>query len=258
MLNKHHPMKQQIFNLLFVLLFLSPSLAFSNSIQELYEKAVDAYSSEKFDESIDYYNQILAQMPSFAPAYNGIGLAIRARDNDPVEAIRNFQESIKADPNFTQGYLNLGRMYYATEDFDQAILYFEKAIAINPNLSDALVNLGWVYLLAKANPPKAIKYFLNAYKIDKNPNTYFGLGMAYFYNNNREKAIDVVTALRAMKEEQLALKLENSMREKRRVSLTPMTSQPSASAQKVSSSEPVSINNNDVKVNLRGRLEDIK
>lgn len=246
------------------ILLLAVSNSWAANVKELYESAVDAFNSQQFDASIDYYKQIIDQYPTFAPAYNGLGLAIKAKGDDDQEAIRYFQKAIKTDPRFVQAYENLGRMYYAKEDFGQAQIQFEKALAVDPQLTGAMVNLGWIHLLAKANPGKATKYFKSAYELDKNPNIYFALGMAYFSDNNRVAAMEVVTTLRTMKEEGLATQLEASMRENHRVNLNPVPGQQTTPASPLATPEaprsaPSNPNPspNEVKVRLSGKLDEI-
>ena len=80
--------------------------------------------------------------------------------------------------------------------------------------------LGWIYLVGKnANPAKAVIYFKNVIKSTPNPNAYFGLGIAYFGDNKREKVLDVITQLRDMGQDEYADKLEKSVRENRKVIL---------------------------------------
>lgn len=235
------------------------------NVKELYESAVDAFNSQQFDASIDYYKQIIDQYPTFAPAYNGIGLVLKTQGDDDEEAIRYFQKAIKTDPRFVQAYENLGRMYYAKQDFGQAQIQFEKALAIDPQLTGAMVNLGWIHLLAKANPGRATKHFKSAYELDKNPNIYFALGMSYFSDNNRVAAMEVVTTLRSMKEDGLANQLETAMRENHRVNLNPNPGQQTPPVSPLSTPEtprstPPSNPNpspNEVKVRLSGKLDEI-
>ena len=256
--------KVSFFFFLLIVLIVAPILthAQEHPIQQIYEKAVDAYNTQHFDDSIELYNQLITLAPNFAPAYNGLGLAFKARDDDYDEAIKYFLLAIKYDPNFIQGYENIGRMYYATGNYDKALEYFEKALKIDPNSTTSLINLGWIYLLAKANPPRAIKFFAKANDLSPNPNVYFALGMAYFSNNERIKAIEVVTNLRNSHEEDLALKLERAMRESRQVNLDPVTVKKNTNnnlqqPNNNSSSTNASNTDNNIKVRLKGKLEDI-
>ncbi|MDE2028824.1 MAG: hypothetical protein KGJ11_09835, partial [Candidatus Omnitrophica bacterium] len=52
---------------------------------------------------------------------------------------------------------------------------------------------------------------------DRDPKIYYGMGLAYFSSNQRVSAMDMITKLHEMGEEDLASRLENSMRENARV-----------------------------------------
>jgi tetratricopeptide (TPR) repeat protein len=244
---------------IFAIHFL-PHEAKAQSVKELYENAVDAYSSGQFAVAIDLYKQLLQVAPGFAPAYNGLGLAVQniaVQDSD--EAVNYFKKAIQYDPNFFQAYENLGRYYYKQQNFDQAKGYFEKALKIDANSVNCRISLGWIYLLAKGNPAKAVFYFKSAIDQDKTPSTYFGLGLAYFSNNQRGQALDMITVLRGMSQEELASRLEKVVRENRRVSMDPNPSpQTSTSDEAIvpaaaSQGLPDAAN---IKVRLRGTLPD--
>ena len=83
----------------------------------------------------------------------------------------------------------MGRFYYGDQDYDHAQEYFEKALKIDPNMAEAKLNLGWIYLMARAKPAKSQFFILNKLlSSSPTPNVYFGLGLAYFSNNQRENA----------------------------------------------------------------------
>ena len=59
---------------------------------------------------------------------------------------------------------------------------------------------------------KAIFYFERVLKKAKIPYAYFGLGMAYFMNDQRAMVLEIITNLRSMDQEDLATQLENIVR----------------------------------------------
>ena len=47
------------------------------SLKEIYERAVNAYDKQQYDQAMDLYQQIIKVVPTFAPAYNGWPWPIR-------------------------------------------------------------------------------------------------------------------------------------------------------------------------------------
>ena len=132
---------------------------------------------------------------------------------------------------------------------------FLKALKIDPSLTDVKLSLAWIYLMGKSRPDIAVKYFKQALKSIQKPEIYFGLGMAYFANNQRVESIDMITRLRVMGQEDFANRLEQSVRENRKVSSGIFDSVEQPEQQAVPSDKtPVATG---VKVRLRGKLSEI-
>ncbi len=239
---------------LFSFLF-SNTILHAQSVKDTYEQAVDAYNKGQFKQAAELYGQIIQVLPTFAPAYNGLGLAVKSDTGDDEKAIEYFKLAIHYDAGYAQSYDNLGRIYYARQDFDLAQANFEKALKIDPNLLSSRSSLAWIYLLVKINPAKAVIQFKKALELDKNPNTYLGLGLAYFSNNQRSQALEIVTKLRGMGQENLALQLEGAIRENKHVAIEANAVKLGDKAEGEDSSGtnlPIG-----VKVRLRGKLADL-
>ncbi|MFN3405843.1 MAG: tetratricopeptide repeat protein [Cytophagaceae bacterium] len=67
------------------------------------------------------------------------------------EALQDFDEAIKIDPNFAEAYLFKGSIYQLMEDYDIAISLYSKAIKANPKYADAYMMRG---LLLRVNNKK--------------------------------------------------------------------------------------------------------
>jgi len=61
------------------------------------------------------------------------------------EAIGEYDEAIRLDPQLTLAYLNRGAVYNEKNDFSKAITDFDKAIELDPNLFEAYYNRGLAY-----------------------------------------------------------------------------------------------------------------
>ena len=195
-------------------------LVYAATIRELYESAVGAYNHGQFDQAISFYQEIIKEAPQFAPAYVGVGLALKDKGADIEEVLYYYKLAVEKDPTNSQAMEQLGRLYYSIGRLDKAQVVYERALKINPNLPDVKISLGWTYLMGKRiSPKRAIMLFRDVIKIVPTPNAYFGLGMAYFADNQREKALDIITQLKGMGQEALAGKLEKAVRENKKVVL---------------------------------------
>ena len=224
----------------------------------MYEQAVDAYDKGDFTKAVGLFTEATKMAPKFAPAYAGLGLALKASGADFEEVLYYYKTATEVDPSSAPAFEQLGRLYYAVSQFDKAEENFQKALKIDPGMTGVKSSLAWMYLMSKPRPAKAVGYFKDVLRTSPSPNIWFGLGMAYFSNNDRGQAMDVITKLRDMKQEDLAVKLENAMREKRIVVLDTLQEQPqsgpsdAAPAQPAPSAGPAQPAG--VKVRLRDKL----
>lgn len=82
-------------------------------------------------ETIENANNFLARWPKNVDALNYRGLA-KARNNDPHNGIKDFDEAIAIDPKFVRSYYNKGLAYYKLGDKTRARTCFDQAITIDP------------------------------------------------------------------------------------------------------------------------------
>ena len=105
------------------------------------------------------------------------------------EAITEFDNAIKANPNSANIYYDRGVIYDKKGELDQAIADFSKAIEIDPALTDAYYNRGFAYY-KKGDPEHAISDYDKV--IDLSPNSadaYYGRGLAYSKKGELDEAI---------------------------------------------------------------------
>lgn len=102
----------------------------------------------KIDQAIKKFQEILKARPDYVHAYNGLGYALLRADRT-FEARTAFQkvlESPASDKNTRYfAHINLGLIYEKETDPDRAIREFEKAAAILPKNPDAYFNIANVY-----------------------------------------------------------------------------------------------------------------
>ena len=227
-------------------------------VKNLYERAMIAYSKQQYVQAMALYQQIIKTVPTFAPAYNGLALANQAASGDEGETIKYLKIAIKYDPKMALAYDNLGRIYYARQDVDHAQENFEKALEIDPNISSSQICLAWINLLIRSRPRTAIKYFKMALAASPDPKIYYGLGQAYFSSNQRAEAMEIITKLHEMGEEDLASRLENALRENKAVNAQADNGTGNASGMPVGLGPltPTLDKPTGTKVRLHGKLSD--
>ncbi len=189
---------------------LDESLA--RQAKEFFNEGKAKYEEGKFKEAIIALEKSVELDETNAPAFNYLGLAYKETDADLAEIIWYFKNAVEIDPEYAQAYDNLGKAYYGLGDFDKAIANCDQAIAIDPNLGSSHLALGWIYLLGKSNPSKSIPYFKKVVERYKVPNAHYGLGLAYFMNGENALILEEITALRELKQDNLAQQLENVVR----------------------------------------------
>lgn len=188
------------------------SCAHAQTSKDFYEQGQQAYHQGDYKKAIALYEKTIDLDPNFAPAYNALGLAHKEINADLSELAWLFKTATEIDPNDAQAYDNLGKAYYGLGEFDLAEQSCLKALSIAPNSLSVKLSLGWIYLLGKSSPQEAVAYFQEVLKNNKIPYAYFGLGTAYFMNGDRNNVLEMITTLRSMGKEDLALQLENMVR----------------------------------------------
>jgi tetratricopeptide (TPR) repeat protein len=140
------------------------------------------------DEAITQYHEAIRIDPNAFETWNNLGLALATQGHFD-EAIESYHKAIRILPNIPGVHNNLGVTFAAKGSFDEAIDSYRKAIEINPNYSDALDNLG-VALTVKGQFDEAIESYRQAIQIDANrPKTYFHWGMALNQSGHTREAI---------------------------------------------------------------------
>lgn len=248
-------------------IFVNMTLVFNancsvDDLKALFEKATEEYSNQNYPQAIKLYEKAIEIYPNFAPAYNFLGLCYKDSGSEIDQVIWYFKKAIELDPKYIMAYDNLGKVYYGIGDFAQAEKYCLTAIEKDPQLISSRLTLGWIYLLGMSRPRDAIVQFKEALGIDKAAYAYFGLGMAYFMDQQSGRTLEMITNLREMKREDLASQLEQMVRNGRYIptqasgsSLILKDKAPSV----IDSNGKIDVNNaaeniQDLKVRLRGPL----
>jgi tetratricopeptide (TPR) repeat protein len=94
----------------------------------------------QWDEAIDAYRRVVALDPTYAAAWNNLGLLLH-RMGRYDEARRAYAEALTHDPRCCEAAYNLGSLHEDLSDVASAIAHYRLALAISPDYADAHFNL---------------------------------------------------------------------------------------------------------------------
>ena len=100
---------------------------------------------KKFDEAIKNFKQAIKINPNYAQAENNLGVAYQNL-NKFNESISCYKRAIKLKSDYAEPCNNLGVVLKNLGKFNEAILYLEKALKIKPHYKEASEALGSVFL----------------------------------------------------------------------------------------------------------------
>ena len=109
-----------------------------------------------------------------------------ATQADPSTNYAQMAQSLEAEltknPNNTEAWIQLGHVYFDSDQYLQAITAYQKALALNPNNADVLTDLGIMYRRT-GQPDKAIENFDKAIQVDpKHQNARFNKGIVLMHD----------------------------------------------------------------------------
>jgi tetratricopeptide (TPR) repeat protein len=100
-----------------------------------------------------YENALMVKVPDpkikshgDAKAEYKIGMVYEKAKNDEV-ALEDFEKSVKADPNFTSSYRELGQLYYGKKEYAKAVEAYEKYLAMTEKPETPRYQYEYAYLL---------------------------------------------------------------------------------------------------------------
>ncbi|OGP88229.1 MAG: hypothetical protein A2156_14305 [Deltaproteobacteria bacterium RBG_16_48_10] len=116
---------------------------------------------------IDALKEIVKKDPKNLSAWVEIG-NLYFDSNQPQEAIKAYTEYLKIKPDNADVRTDLGIMYRNNGEIDKAIEEFKKAAQIDPKHMNSRYNLGLVLLHDKRDMKAAIKAWEDYLKVDRN------------------------------------------------------------------------------------------
>ena len=111
-------------------------------------------------------------------------------EEDWAEAIANYDEAIRLDPDDAEAYFNRGVAYDNLGQIDLAIQDYSKAIDLDPEDSDAYFQRGLAYSELEQHQ-NAIQDYQEVIRIEpEDGDAYFNRGLAYFSLGDYQRAFD--------------------------------------------------------------------
>ncbi len=141
-----------------------------------------------YDSELTLYGDNVAKLPGNAFTQNGFAVALVAAGRSE-EAVRHYQEALRLNPRYSDGYNNLGLVYFGQGQLPEAVAHYREALRLNPDNAEAHSNLG-IALLRMGNADEALTEYRQALKINPNyPEAANNLGNLYKRESRPDEAI---------------------------------------------------------------------
>jgi tetratricopeptide (TPR) repeat protein len=115
---------------------------------EYFERAYQHGEAGRYDDAIRDYTEAIRLNPQDAIAYNNRGVAYKNK-GDYDRAIADYTEAIRLNPQYANAYYNQGIAYSKKGDYDRAIANCTEAIRLNPQEALTYNNRGNAYFNKK-------------------------------------------------------------------------------------------------------------
>ncbi|MBN2223535.1 MAG: tetratricopeptide repeat protein [Deltaproteobacteria bacterium] len=152
------------------------------------------YELMQYEDAIKEYNEAVKAQPSFALAYLGIGRCL-ADSEKFDEALRQYKRALDLDPKNDEIMYEIARTYIEKGLGDEGLLMLDRAKDRNPRNPKLFLYRG-IYYYNSMQYTLAIDEFMKAAKEDsKSPEPYIKLSLLYINANNPsyqngEKAVE--------------------------------------------------------------------
>jgi len=155
--------------LVFALLILS-GCAPSKQQQALdvYNRGVAYLNKGEYDEAIADFTEAIRLNPEFAEVYYNRGLTYGRDKGDFENAIADFTEAIRLKPDYAEAYYNRDIAEFSNGDTDKAIADHTEAIRLKPDYAKAYYNRG-VAFEDRGDKSKAEQDFTKAKELGYEP-----------------------------------------------------------------------------------------
>ena len=125
--------------------------------KEYRNQGYEAQKIGNLDLAMSYYQKSIEYDPTYAPAFNDLGVIYEAKGFTD-RAKQGYLQAIAIDPNFMSAYSNLAMVYENERDLDKAAFYWKKRIELgspdDPWTQKAKKRLEDIKWVSSKNPKK--------------------------------------------------------------------------------------------------------
>jgi len=89
--------------------------------------------------AIEQYDRALTLKAHNARIWNLKGIAHRKNQQHDM-ALASFKRAVEVDPEYTEGYINIGNIYQIREEYFEAVNFYNKALELTPEQRQAIRN----------------------------------------------------------------------------------------------------------------------
>ena len=133
-----------------------------------------------------------------ATADQWIQRAMQLEDHDPVAAIDAYRRALRLRPDYTEAWINLGRLFAESGDADAAQDCFRSAIELDPADATAFYNLG-VIAQDAGKEADAIALYRRALELDPQlAEAHYNLATLFDQNGDSRSAIRHINEYRKL------------------------------------------------------------
>jgi Tfp pilus assembly protein PilF len=157
--------------------------------QQLFDKAIEEKKSQKSEQAVKTFKQLLKEDEKDFIAWTELGNL--HFEKNPKEAQEAYQKALELKPDFFFALLNFGKLQFSQKNYDASIETLTKAVTQEPTSADANHYLGEAYLGAKKGS-KAVGYLNEAIRLAPVEKAEIHLRLASLYNaaNLKPKAAE--------------------------------------------------------------------
>jgi tetratricopeptide (TPR) repeat protein len=161
---------------------------FENSLGVIASRRPGYYNKKPIpDDDISYFKKAVKIKPSFAKAYNNLGIAYQRRGTHE-KAITMYKKAILYAPDLPAAHGNLGNVYSISGRYKEAEEELKKAISLRKNDPYFHYNLGLVYYNLKDYQKAKNEFEYTTKQLANFAEAHNLLGIVYFYLGNKERA----------------------------------------------------------------------
>lgn len=134
-----------------------------------YERGGEYARQGKIDEAIGEYEEAIKINPDFAEAYNALGVIYWKDRHLLYQAERAFEEALRINPNYISPRFGLAGMYITNELTEEAETHLREVLkrtSKKEERAQAYLALGEIYYYYKKLPNKAREYIVEGLQLD--------------------------------------------------------------------------------------------